>query len=168
MKEVWKYIDNYNNLYQISNLGNVRSVYNKKKYKILKQYKSNSGYAQVMLYNCKKRKLEYVHRLVASAFIPNINNYKEVNHIDENKLHNIANNLEWCTPKYNINYGTTIVRRSAPRCKPILQFSSDGALLNRWASAKAVETELGICHSSIGLCCNHKAFTAGGYRWEFE
>lgn len=116
MEEVWKDIQDYDGLYQVSNLGRVKSIdrkvlqfngysYSYRIYrgKILKQSVTNNGYKKVTLYN-KKPKTISVHRLVAQAFIPNPNNYSQVNHIDENKENNCVNNLEWCDSKYNINY----------------------------------------------------------------
>lgn len=77
----------------------------KYKGKILKPSVSSQGYVRVLLQN-KDYKINYsVHRLVAQAFLPNSNNLEEVNHIDENSLNNNINNLEWCSHKYNINYG---------------------------------------------------------------
>lgn len=117
MKEIWKDIEGYEGLYQISNLGRVKSLEKyvntaiknntkvKRKEQILKQYNKN-GYLQVTLTHNNKRKYFGVHRLVANAFIPNLNNYPQVNHKDENTLNNCVDNLEWCTAKYNCNYGT--------------------------------------------------------------
>lgn len=118
MQEIWKDIKNYEGLYQVSNLGNVRSLNrivncniknnNKaiKKGKILKPNKKRNGYLQVCLLNKQKRKYCNIHRLVAETFIPNLNHLSQVNHIDENKDNNCVDNLEWCSPKYNCNFGT--------------------------------------------------------------
>lgn len=110
-QEVWKDIDEYKGLYQISNLGRVKSL---KKYagkslreeKILKTYKDKDGYIKVIL--CKNNKTRFlsIHRLLAEAFIPNPENLPQINHKDENKENNDIDNLEWCTCKYNINYGS--------------------------------------------------------------
>ena len=117
MQEVWKDIVGYENLYQISNLGNVKSVEKyvnsclkhntkiKRKEKMLKQY-NKSGYLQVALSKNGIKMFFLVHRLVAQAFIPNPNNLPQINHKDENKQNNNINNLEWCDRKYNCNYGT--------------------------------------------------------------
>ena len=117
MGEIWKDIPEYESLYQVSNLGNVRvldrmvnsGIKNnssvKRKGQILKQ-RVNQGYYEVALSkNCKKKFLK-VHRLVALAFIPNADNLPSINHKDENKLNNCVNNLEWCSIKYNCNYGS--------------------------------------------------------------
>ena len=108
MKEEWKDIKGYEGLYQVSNLGRVKSLGNNKskKEKILDPKPNMYGYKEVRLSKEGKRKPYKVHRLVAIYFIPNPNNYKEVNHKDEDKTNNHVSNLEWCDRKYNINYGT--------------------------------------------------------------
>ena len=117
MEEIWKDIKGYEGLYQVSNLGRVKSLprlmFNGKGYfmskeKILKLGTAN-GYKRVTL--CKNNEQEpfLVHRLVAEAFIPNPNNLPQVNHkIDdfEHRSDNRVENLEWCTAEYNSNYGT--------------------------------------------------------------
>ena len=109
-QEVWKDIKGYEGLYQINNFGKVKSL---KKYagrsfrkeKILKEYIDKDGYIKVIL--CKNNKTRFlsIHRLLAEAFIPNPNNFPQINHKDEDKSNNSLENLEWCTCKYNINYG---------------------------------------------------------------
>lgn len=114
-QEIWKDIKNYEGLYKISNLGRVKSLpkyagRSYRKEKILKTYLDKNGYVKVIL--CKNNKTRFlsIHRLLAEAFIPNPNDYPQINHKDENKQNNSLNNLEWCTCKYNINYGTRTKR----------------------------------------------------------
>ena len=116
MKEIWKDIPEYEGLYQVSNLGNVRSLnYNRTgEIKLLKQGNVN-GYKVVILYKDGKKKNYLVHRLVAIAFLPNPNNLPIINHKDENPSNNNVNNLEWCTQAYNTNYGEGIKRRVQSR-----------------------------------------------------
>lgn len=114
MEEVWKDIPGYEGLYQVSNFGKIKALpkikitpdgrVGKTKEIILKENDNNFGYKSVSLSkNCKKTRFR-IHRLVAEAFLENPNNYKEVNHKDENKSNNNVNNLEWCTRSYNAKY----------------------------------------------------------------
>ena len=108
--EEWRDIEGYEGLYQISNLGRVKSFPNckRKTTRILKPGNNctGRGYLFIFLFKNKQKKRFYVHRLVAQAFIPNPNNLPMINHKDENPLNNNLNNLEWCDYKYNGNYGT--------------------------------------------------------------
>lgn len=114
--EIWLPIEGYDGLYQVSSYGRVKSLrgrYGNPREKILRQGKLKNGYLQVAL--CKEGKLKHylVHRLVATAFIQNPNGYRCVNHKDECKTNNCADNLEWCTQKYNLNYKNAQARRVA-------------------------------------------------------
>ena len=104
--EIWKDIDGYEGKYQISNLGNVKSLSfrNQKFSGYLTQKTSNKGYKVVELTEKGKTKFALVHRLVAVAFVDNPNNFPIVNHKDENPINNHADNLEWCTYSYNRTY----------------------------------------------------------------
>lgn len=100
--EIWKEIEGYAGLYEVSNWGNIRSLKFGRK---LNPAVNSSGYKLISLSKEGKSKSFSVHRLVAEAFIPNSNNYPCINHKDENKTNNHVGNLEWCTQKYNCNYG---------------------------------------------------------------
>ena len=123
--EIWKDIKGYEGLYQISNKGRVYSIprsINKSDGKtqfvrgrILKPYIKQNKYLEADLCTEGKVKRYLIHRLVAEAFIPNPNNLPEVNHKNEVKTDNNVENLEWCTPKYNTNYGTGRQRQAASR-----------------------------------------------------
>lgn len=113
MEEVWRDIDGYKGLYQVSNFGNVKSLDKKTKNKngyriikgkILKSKLDNHGYLRIGLTKNNKQKFYLIHRLVAIAFLPNQNNYPIINHIDGNPLNNYIENLEWCTYSYNIKH----------------------------------------------------------------
>ena len=107
MKEEWRNITNYEELYQVSNLGNVKNI---RRNKLKKLTLNKDGYYIVKLSKNNKKKVYLVHRLVAKEFIENKNNYDIVNHKDENKTNNKVDNLEWCTIKYNNNYGTRWIK----------------------------------------------------------
>ena len=118
MKEIWKDIKGYEGLYQVSSLGRIKSLErvdsnnHRVHERILKLRHNEHGYYECALCKEGKQKKLKVHRLVADAFIPNVNNYPVVNHKDEVRDNNIVDNLEWCTHKYNINYGTAQKRKS--------------------------------------------------------
>lgn len=113
MDEIWKDISGYEGLYQVSNLGNIKSFNygGHGKIKLLK-LENFKGYKRVVLSKNGKTKRYFVHRLVAMTFIPNPDDLPIVNHKDENKTNNNVNNLEWCTHEYNVNYGTRNERTS--------------------------------------------------------
>lgn len=103
MIEIWKDIEDYEGIYQVSNLGRVKRVTSGR---ILKGNKDRKGYLLVGLYKHSIRCSKQIHRLVAQAFIPNTENKPQVNHIDENKINNMVSNLNWMTAKENMNHGT--------------------------------------------------------------
>jgi hypothetical protein len=120
--EVWKDIDGYEGYYQVSCLGRIRGVERtivnhlgiskKIKTQIINTHPTSNGYIMAVLCkNCITKNV-IVHRLVAINFVPNPHMLPEVNHKDENKNNNHYLNLEWCTHKYNSNYGTNILRRT--------------------------------------------------------
>lgn len=98
--EIWKDIDGYEGLYKISNKGNVFSI---KRNTLMHPTNNGNGYLIVGLTK-NTRKNQYIHRLVANAFLANENNYKYVNHKDYNTMNNEYNNLEWCSQKDNVKY----------------------------------------------------------------
>ena len=116
MTEIWKDIEGYEGLYQVSNIGNVKRVEHedyrcRQGYRVFKERyltpnKDQNGYLNVGLWKNNTRKKHKIHRLVASAFILNPDSLPQINHKDENKQNNSADNLEWCTSKYNNNYGS--------------------------------------------------------------
>lgn len=103
MIEKWQGIPEYEGKYQVSNLGRLKRTQDGL---ILKPMKATNGYLIACLWKNNKQKKTVVHQLVARAFVPNPHNYNEVNHKDENKTNNNADNLEWCSHKYNMNYGS--------------------------------------------------------------
>ena len=180
--EEWRAVPGYEDCYEVSNCGNVRSLYFKRISSVSQFVKPNNYRCVTLKKNGEKQSL-YVHRLVAQAFIPNPNNYPQVNHIDENKGNNYVDNLEWCTAKYNVNYGTGMKRRNASigyrnrkpnkekmsksHEKPVLQFSLDGIFIRRWSSATNFAKTISKRSSPITQCCKGKALTAYGYKWQY-
>ena len=181
----WRDVVGYEGLYSVSNAGEIFSHITNK---VLKHNVSPNGYHTVELFkrNGEKSKRVLVHRLVAMAFLQNTFNYPQVNHIDENKENNCANNLEWCTAKHNMNYGnmakirhtlidyTTENRKDIARkngkavSKPVEQFSVDGLYIASYPSAAEAGRITGISKSHIGECCNGNRYkTVGGYIWKF-
>jgi hypothetical protein len=131
--------------------------------KWLKPSKGTNGYLTVGLRDADgERHRKYVHRLVAQTWLENPENLSQVNHKDENKSNNNVLNLEWCTPKYNSNYGTRNRRIS----KPVVNLDTG----KRYGSITQASAATGIAYTSIYGVCAHKQhrLTAGGYRWEFE
>ena len=165
MEEIWKDIEGYEGLYQVSNLGRVKSL---RRNIILKNKIESNGYERVVLSTNNNPKDYSVHRLVAIAFIPNPNNYPIVNHKDENRTNNCVDNLEWCTQKYNVNYGTGIAKRARSQSKKVLQLKPDGTFVKEWESTMAVQRNLGFGQSHIVAVCNGKRRIAYGYLWKYK
>ena len=173
MREIWKDIKNYEKLYQISNLGNVRRI-DRKTIRMLKQYKNkNTNYKQVILSNENKQKLKLVHRLVAETFIENKENKRCVNHIDGNKENNKVDNLEWCTYSENTNHSyknqlqKKLYGKDNKLSKKIIQYDLEGNMIKVWSALREVQRELGITNGNISSCCNGHSKTAGGYIWKY-
>lgn len=178
-KRKWKPINGYEGLYEISNLGEIKS-YRKSKPKILKNIKDSNGYLVITLCKDNNKERKFIHRIVAEHFIPNPYKYNEVNHKDENPSNPLYTNLEWCTHKYNINYGT---------CKERISKSSIGRKRSKRSIDKQIERQqkkvycielhkefnsikeasefLGISDTSLSkhLKCIYK--TCGGYHWKY-
>ena len=163
MTEIWKDIDGYEGLYQISNKGRVKRLY-KASERILKPRDNGRGYLRVHLTKENTSKHIRVHRLVARAFIPNPDNLPEINHRDENKKNNCVENLEWMRHIDNCNYGTRNERIS----RKILQYSKSGELIREWQGAGEVERLLGIYRGNINSCCKGRYKSAYGFIWKYK
>lgn len=189
--ETWKDIDDFKGLYQISNLGNVKSLdimlnckgakgidKHLRKGRILKKYIGTTGYYNVNLSKNSKSKLKRVHRLVAEAFIPNPDNLPCINHKDGNKLNNDVSNLEWCTYAYNNSEAYRIglkqnkykgkYGKEAQFSKPLLQFTLNDKFVKEWENANQVKRELGYCAENIRNVCNGRRKQANGYKWKYK
>jgi hypothetical protein len=174
MAETWKDVAGYEGLYQVSDQGNVRSRRRRgSSGGILKPKVDRNGYVQVELYRKGQRKNILVHRLVAETFIPNPLNLPQVNHKDENPKNNAVDNLEWCTQKYNLNYGTCPARIAAkllngPCAKAVFQYDKFGNLIKEWPSTIEIQRQTGFAQSNISDCCLGKRKSANGYIWRFK
>lgn len=161
--EVWKDVPEYEGLYKVSSLGRIKN----KKDLIMSPELYHRGYYRVQLYSKGKRKHARINRLVAQAFIPNPNNYPMVNHKDENKLNNRVGNLEWCTAKYNCNYGD-FIKKSMQSAKPLYQLDINGNIIKEFNSAHQVQKVLGYDRRAIMGCCNGNCKSAYGYKWKYK
>lgn len=161
MTETWKAIAGYEGLYEVSDLGRVKSLnYNRMGMeKILKPLKHNKGYLQVSLSKDGHQKTIKVHHLVACAFIPNPRGLETINHKDEVKTNNSASNLEWMTRGDNKRY-------SANKQVQMLD-KSTGELLATFPSTMEASRITGISQPDICTCCNEKLKSAGGYIWRY-
>lgn len=180
MKEIWKDIKDYEGLYKVSNLGRVKSLISwvpytqkyTKKEKILKHRIEKSGYYCYCLTKNKVHKNYKEHRLVAEAFVPNPYNYPCINHKDENPQNNNAENLEWCTYKYNNNYGNHILNIKKANAmfkkQPIIQYDINYNIVKKWDSIKQASLFTNINMGNISQCCRKLQKTAGGYIWRYE
>ena len=167
MSEIWKDIKDYEGHYQVSNLGNVRSI-KSNKIKILKPFKNTAraGYLEVYLRLPGSKKTFKVHRLVAQAFIENPNNYPQINHKDENKENNCVNNLEWCDNDYNIHYGTALERMGIAHRKRVAQFSLAGELIAVYDSQVIAARQTNSRQGAISNCIRGVVKTHNGYIWK--
>lgn len=175
MREEWRDIKGYEGLYEVSNLGRVRSLQTISEHgykKILKQYIRDSGYCTVHLSKNKKKTTYYVHRLVSMAFLPNPNNLPCINHKDEIKNNNHVDNLEWCTYTYNNTYKDAVEKRKKSRdystSRRRVKQIKDGEVINEFPSIASAYKYLGkIPDGRISFCCQHFCKTAWGYSWEY-
>lgn len=156
--------------YYISETG---VVTNKNTGRLLRQSSNGKGYLQLSLSNCGKSSTRVVHRMVYEAYVGEIKEGMEINHIDGNKKNNSVNNLEQITHLENVNKAVEIgLIKSGSNCKlskGVIQFSAlNYKKLNTYGSARIASKKTGVPSSSISLVCNGKRITAGGYIWKFK
>lgn len=196
--EIWKDIIDFPN-YQISNYGRVKSkaritnvgIKNvkeiKRKEKILKPLKLTKGYLGIRLYNNTNAKTFKIHRLVATYFIPNPNNYEQVNHIDGDKTNNNATNLEWCTNEYNMKHsydiglrdkevlrknmsiiGKNLKGKKGNHIRKVVQIDkTNNKVIKIWGSITEASKCINISDATIQNVCAKRRKTAGGYIWKY-
>lgn len=185
MEEIWKAIEGYEGKYQVSNLGRVRSVERigtrpnprtgkdmayPMKSRVITPKNHPQGYKTVLLSKGGSREQFLLHRLVAQAFIPNPQNLPCVNHKDEDKTNNRADNLEWCSQQYNVNYGTGVERMTKSvhkRLRKIGQYDMDGNLIATFTTSGEASRQTGISRSAISLALTGRHESSGDYRWRY-
>ena len=184
MEEIWKDIKGYENIYQISNLGNVKALYRNNKNVYSKEHYIKcewcyNGYGRVTLTKDKKVKRFLVHRLVAMAFIPNPYSKPCVNHIDGNKRNNNVNNLEWCSYRENTIHAIennlipheSLVKRGLiganKRKKEVVMFDKHKNIIGKFESACEIEKRYNIDKSLISNVCLGKQKTSHGYYFKY-
>lgn len=190
--EIWRPVVGYEGLYEVSNLGRVRSMGHYVtqngncgtpftrfyKGRIIHATCTSNGYEGLTLSNGSKRENKSVHRLVAEAFIPNPNGLPQVNHKNEVRNDNRAENLEWCTVAYNVTYGHRTEKAARARSKPVLQITRGGTVVASFLSIHSAAEETGIYYRNIYAVANRtKRFdkskrgntrkTAGGFVWVY-
>jgi hypothetical protein len=173
--EQWKNVVGYEGLYLISSHGRVFSV---RSNRTIKTAETRGGYYNVELNLNGKSEKKFVHRLVAEAFIENPHNFPIVNHKDENPSNNHVENLEWCTYKYNVNYGDCIEKRvrntrrrrgaDAPNSKNVYQFDLNGNLVAEYVSCAEAAQKTGFSHKSISKGCTGRLKVYKGYVWSYD
>jgi len=182
--EQWKPIEGYEGLYEISNYGNVKSLsrYRQNRHsgyimpeQMRKHQLDKDGYLIVSLWKDDKLKTHKIHRLVAIHFIPNPNNLQEINHKDENKTNPRADNLEWCTRKYNMNHGncpTKIGNTISKICKhrkPVEKINKfTGQIIAIYESVKDAGVNNGYARETIRDVCMGKHGLKGNFTYRYK
>lgn len=191
--EEWRDIRDYEGLYQVSNLGKVRSVdrlvthgnhVKLMKGRILKMRLAGRGYYMVQLSKNGVVSAFNVHRLVGETFLPNPNGLPQINHKDECKTNNVVwlnqdgtvdevlSNLEWCTHNYNLNYGSHNAKLSEHKkgqnTKPILQLTPTGGIIKEWTSITEAANSINLHSQGISAVLHGHQSTCGGFKWCYK
>lgn len=179
-KKYGKIYHGYEGLYQVSNLGKIKSldryklIKSKIKGRVLKPGVNNQGYYQISLNKDGKTKHVRINRIVAEVFIKNNENKQEVNHKDGNKQNNCVNNLEWVTPKENIQHAVKnnlinpVKGKKHYKSKKIRQYTKDNKFIKEYFSITEASKQTKILRSAISMCLTKKNKTAGGFIWRYD
>ena len=167
--EIWKEVYGYDVLFEVSNQGRARTKYKKgfgytSEYSLMTACDNGNGYLRFNLKRDGKQKTAYLHRLVAVAFVENRNGYNEINHKDENKKNNAADNLEWVSHVKNCNYGTRNIRSGQKLCRAVVCVESNA----RYNSLREAAESMGVVSTAISNCLNGRAETCCGYHWRYN
>lgn len=178
-EEIWRDVPNYEHLYEVSNLGNVRSLNKFVKTRgngrrlivgrVLKNLCGSGGYYHVSLYKECKQEIISIHRLIAKVFLPNPNNYPVINHIDSNRKNNDLSNLEWCTQKHNLQHARDCGRLNYDsqkiKIKSFNPISGEFVYYNSINSVKKYGfTPSLVCYCAKGII---KSKTHKGLIWDY-
>jgi hypothetical protein len=168
---IWRDVVGWEGRYQVSNLGNIKSV---KRNIILSPKNNHDGYLRIQLWKNNKALFVSIHRLVAEAFVENKENKPFVNHINGIKNDNILENLEWVTQQENVQHawknGLCGGSLNGKHSKQVNQLDLNGNYIKTFPSTMEVERKLGIPHGQISSVCKKKKNhnTAGGFIWEYS
>ena len=189
-KEIWKDVIGYEGLYEISNFGRIRSkkrlvsyngTYRLYNGKTLSPFISSSGYYAIVLHKTRPIfKLNYIHRLVANAFLPNDNNLEQVNHKDGNKLNNCVDNLEWCSRSENMKHAIRIgliskdtIRKAIEKMNKVerkaIQQIKNGKVVAEYESTFSAGKQFSKhANTNISACARGLLQSAYGYQWKYK
>lgn len=169
MNEIWKSIEGYEGLYEVSNLGRVKSLKIGKE-KILKPLEAGRGRFYVELCKNGEPKKMKVHRLVGRAFVPGWFEGAVINHKDHDPSNNVCANLEWTTQKDNSSREKSFAPEICAKLfsKKVLQFTKSGEFVREWPSLAEIKRQLGFNRNHICECCNGKRKSAYKYVWRYK
>lgn len=176
-EQIWKAVAGYEDLYEVSDHGNVRSLDRRKhagkgRYytlpgRVMALVPDKDGYSTVVLQGRGKPKCAKVHRMVATAFIRSPGDEEDVNHKDADVSNNRVGNLEWCTRSYNILdsfYRTTAPRRKASKMSPVVAEKMGGGT-GLWFPSVSAVLAAGFCKRAVHMCIAGSQGTHAGYSW---
>lgn len=188
--EIWKDVCGFEGLYQISSYGRIKSLhyYGGDRVEILKPARDKNGYLTIGVWKDGKRYSKKMHRLVAEAFIPNPDNLPQINHKDEDRENNFVENLEWCTNKYNVNYGNhslhaaqaqmgkrhTVehimkIRANAPGSKAVLMINPDDmSIVGEYVSGSEAARQIRGTATNVAYACRNQGTKYKGYFWRYK
>lgn len=158
----WRIIPNYPE-YAVSNIGNVATIKTNK----LRSLSDHKGYKQCMLRKNGKAYNRFVHRLVASAFLPAPEEGQVIDHINGIRNDNRVENLRWCSITDNLHFPLAKQHREHLQ-KPCCQYNLDGSFVSKFNSSFEAGDKTGIACGSIDNCCKGKQLSAGGYQWRYS